>query len=170
VVQHPSTADVVENTQGALLALNGGQPLERDGAYGAYVNFLQQLTNPSPGTGLSLFFNWTVADRRTATIDSQVAVGIEYQGPFDIRPKDFIGLAFGRTHVNDRVAAAQEAENAAGLGPVPVQHAEYATELFYNISLTDWLNLRPNLQYIHQPGGIDQKDDVVLGLKTTLTF
>jgi porin len=89
---------------------------------------------------------------RSVAIDSQVAVGIEYQGPLDIRPKDFIGLAFGRTHVNDRVAAAQEAENAAGLGRVPVQHAEYATDFFYNIHLTDWLYLCPNIRYIHQAG------------------
>jgi porin len=162
-----STDDVVENTQGQLLAIDGGQPMQRDGAYGAYINFLQQLT---PGGDLSAFFNVTVADRRTATIDSQIALGITYQAPFNIRPKDDIGLAFGRTHVNDRVAEAENAQNAAGLGPVPVQHSEYVAELYYTIHVTDWLNLRPNLQYIHQPGGIDQTDDIILGLKTTLSF
>jgi porin len=168
-----STADAVLNTQGQLLALNGGQPLMRNGAYGAYINFLQRLTPPSadePDRGLSAFFNATVADRRTASVDSQIAVGIIYGGPLDSRPKDDIGLAFGRTHVNDRVAEAEELQNAAGLGPVPVQHSEYATELYYTIHLTDWLNLRPNLQYIHEPGGIAQTDDIILGLKTNLNF
>jgi porin len=165
-----NTADAAKNTQGQLLLLFGGQPLQRDGAYGAYVSFVQQLTNPSPGRGLSAFFNWIVADRRTATTDSQIAGGMTYQGPFDIRPQDDIALAFGRTHVNDRVTEAEELQNGAGLGPVPVQHSEYVTELYYTFHVTDWLNLRPNFQYIHQPGGINRTDDIILGLKTTLTF
>ena len=43
-----STApNVVENTYGQPLAIDGGQPLIRHGQYGAYANFLQRLTTPS---------------------------------------------------------------------------------------------------------------------------
>ena len=38
--------DVVENTQGKILLLDGGQPLIHPGEYGEYVNFLQRLTAP----------------------------------------------------------------------------------------------------------------------------
>jgi len=167
------TPDVVENTEGQPLVVDGGQPRGRDGAYGAYINFVQKLTTPSPGQpdrGLSAFLNVTIADRQTATLDNQIATGIKYVGLFDSRPRDDIALAFARTHVNSRVRAAEELENAAGLGPVPLQSAEYETELYYTVHATDWLNLRPNIQYIHQPGGIRQTDDVILGLKTALRF
>ena len=168
-----NTPDVFENTQGKVLAVAGGQPRGRDGAYGAYISFVQKLTNPSasePDKGLSGFLNATIADRRTATLDSQIAVGIKYTGPFAFRPNDDIALAFGRTHVNSRVALGEELENAVGLGPVPVQGSEYPIELYYTIHATDWLNLRPNVQYVHQPGGISQRDDVILGLKLSLNL
>jgi porin len=163
--------DVFENTQGQVLALGGGQPRGRDGRYGTYVNFLQQVTRPSstePDRGLSLFFNATFADRRTATLDSQIAVGMTYTGLFDARPHDELGFAIGRTHVNDRVKTAQELQNDAGV-PVGIQRSEYATELYYAVQVTSWAVVWPNLQYIHQPGGVSQNtDDVVLGLKLTV--
>jgi porin len=168
-----TTPDVFENTQGQPLAVAGGQPRGRNGAYGLYLSFVQKLTNPSPtdpDQGLSAFFNATFADRRTAAQDSQIAIGVKYTGPFSFRPKDDIALAFGRTHVNSRVALGEELENDAGLGPVPVQGSEYAAELYYTIQATDWLALRPNIQYIHQPGGISQTDDVILGLKMSINF
>ena len=168
-----NTPDVFENTQGKALAVAGGQPRGRDGAYGAYLSFVQKLTNPSatdPDQGLSAFFNATVADRRTAAVDSQIAIGVKYAGLLSFRPKDDIALAFGRTQVNSRVALGEELQNAAGLGPVPVQGSEYVAELYYTIHATDWLNLRPNIQYVHQPGGISQTDDVILGLKMSANF
>src|SRR5262249_51856373 len=134
-----TTPDVFENTQGQPLAVAGGQPRGRNGAYGVYMSFVQKLTSPSqadPNQGLDAFFNATFADRRTAAQDSQIAIGIRYTGLFGFRPKDDIALAFGRTHVNGRVALGEELENNAGLGPVPVQGSEYATELYYTIHVT----------------------------------
>jgi porin len=82
-----STApDVAENVNGLPLLIDGGRPLMRHGQYGAYVNFLQQLTAPSANRGLSVFFNATYADTRTSRQDNQLAVGLLYKGPFDLRP------------------------------------------------------------------------------------
>ena len=99
------------------------------------------------------------------------AAGFFYTGPFDARAQDEIGFAAGRTHVNDRVADAERLLNAAGLGPVPVQGSEYVAELYYGVHAFSGLVLRPNLQFVHDPGGISQnKDAVVLGLKVAATF
>jgi porin len=165
------TADVVNNTQGQLLAVAGGLPLDHNGAYGAYLNFLQKLTGGSADQGLSGFLNVTVADRQTATLDNQIALGIFYDAPFAARPADQLGLAFGRTHVNGRVAAAEQAQNAAGLGPVGVQDSEYVAELYYHVHVMGGLSLQPNLQYVHQPGGIAKNaDDLILGLKVAINL
>ena len=166
-----ATPDVLDNVNGQPLAVDGGQPKMRDGAYGAYVSFVQKLTSPSasdPDAGLSAFFNGAIADHRTAAVNSQVAVGLKYKGPLSFRPQDDIAIAFGRTGVNGRIAEGEELENAAGLGPVPIQGGEYATELYYTIRPATWLDFRPNIQYIHQPGGIDQTDDIILGLKLSV--
>jgi len=118
-----------------------------------------------------VFLNVTQADRRTSTVDNQIATGLFYTGPFDVRPQDEIGFALGRTHVNDRVAEAERLQNAAGLGPVPVQGSEYVVEVYYGLDAYPGLVLRPNLQFVHDPGGTSQnKNALVLGLKVAATF
>jgi porin len=166
--------DVVENTKGQPFAIDGGQPLMHAGQYGAYVNFLQRVTTPAiPGSkrGVSVFFNATFADRRTSARDNQIAAGVFYAGPFASRPADEIGLALGRTHVNSRIAAVEGQQDAAGLGPVGVQSSEYVGEIFYSAHATKWLEVRPNIQYVHQPGGIAHNtDDVIVGLRLSVNF
>jgi len=48
----------------------------------------------------------------------------------------------------------------------PEQDKEYNAELHYGFHLTDWITIRPNLQYIWDPGGVREVDDaLVFGLK-----
>jgi porin len=156
------------------LAIAGGEPLMRHGEYGGYFNFLQRLTAPLTGEskqGVSVFLNGIYADRRTSTLDSQMAAGVLYTGPFSSLPEDELGFAIGRTHVNSRVADVEWLQNELGRGPVGVQSAEYVGELFYKIQATRWLDLRPNIQYVCQPGGISNKaSDVVIGLKLSVNL
>jgi porin len=155
-----TTDDVVSDVDGDPFALTG-LPLRQDrGRYGAYINFQQQVTS-----SLSFFLNAVVADDRTATTDRQIAGGLTYTGLFSSRPKDDIGFAVGTTHVNNRVADVQALQNR------PVPGSEYAFELYYTYRPTSGLLFRPNIQYVVNPGGISEnKDVVVLGLKTAATF
>lgn len=166
--------DVIENTKGQPLAIQGGEPLMRHGEYGAYFNFLQRLTGRLGGDskqGVKVFLNGVYADRRTSTIDSQIAAGVLYTGTFASRPDDEVGLAIGRTHVNSRVADVETLENAVGRGPVGVQSAEYVGELFYKVQATGWLDLRPSIQYIRDPGGVAKNtDDLIVGLRVSVHF
>jgi porin len=166
--------DVVDNTAEEPLVIDGGAPLMRHGQYGAYVNFEQRLTAPDgigSARGLSLFFNATYADRRTSTLDSQVAVGILYTGPLAARPQDELGVAAGETHVNSRVAAVERLQNEEGYGPVPVQSSEWVGEVFYNLHMAGWLDLRPNVQYVADPGGVAGRiNDVIFGMRVAMNF
>ncbi|MGY4317462.1 carbohydrate porin [Bradyrhizobium sp. JR3.5] len=115
-----STApDVVTDVNGNPAVLSGQPLLQSRGRYGAYASFVQQVIRPSQASSagmLSLFFNATMADRRTATTDYQIAGGLIYTGPFQLRPEDDIGFAVGTTHVNGRIAWSEELQNLAGLG------------------------------------------------------
>jgi len=166
--------DVVENTEYEPLAIAGGEPLLRHGQYGAYVNFEQRLTAPAgslSSRGLSVFANATYADRRTSTLDGQVAIGILYTGPLNSRPLDEFGLAVGETHVNSRIAAVERLQDLEGYASVPVQSSEWAGEVFYNVHVKGWLDLRPNLQYVAQPGGVARNlSDVIVGLRVALNL
>ena len=92
-----------------------------------------------------------------------------YKGPFDARPKDDIGLGIARIHVNDDVKKRQRLVNQVnGIddydNPLyqPLQDTEYNAELYYGVHVTDWLTVRPNLQYIKQPGGVDEVDNALV--------
>ena len=57
------------------------------------------------------------------------------------------------------------------LGPVSVQDSEYVFELYYTIQVTQGLLFRPNIQYVIDPGGIDENPNaLVFGLKTSANF
>ena len=139
------------------LVLNPGVLMENSES-GYYVMLQQQVTSVrgDSSRGLTVYANFVQADRDTATIEQLITLGVVYLGPFDARPQDDVGFAVGRTHVNNKVAQGQELQNANGLGPVAVQGSEYPFELYYSYNPTKWLTLRPNIQYIHHPGGTSE--------------
>lgn len=146
--------------------------LQRDGAYGGYINFQQQVTGTANGKGTTVFLNASQADRFTAATDHQVALGMEYKGVFD-RPRDMVGLAVGATHGNARYANYQREYNSLHPNAQTVVNDgyEYATEVFYSWSPIPSVTIRPNLQYVMHPGGTSQNDNaVVFGLKSSIAF
>lgn len=167
------TADLAMDARGGQFALTGAAPMEHNGTFGGYINFMQQVTGHHAGEGASLFLNVTMADKLTSATDSQFALGMEYNGVFN-RPNDMVGLAVGGSHANGRYAQSVQEQN--GLNPtLPQQIAydgeEYVAEAFYSWSPIRSISLRPNLQYIVHPGGSTQNSNaLVLGLKTTVAF
>ncbi|MBB3348383.1 carbohydrate porin [Sphingomonas sp. BK069] len=152
------------------IVLTGTDPLRRSSRYGVYVSVQQQLTGASKDgkalTGLSMFLNVTQTDRKTTVTDNQVALGLFYKGLVPALPGDVLGVALARTNVNGRAARAD-----ALVPGTPVRDAEYASEVYYSLHPTEWLELRPNVQWIHQPGGLRRVDDVgVVGLKAAVTL
>ena len=143
--------------------------------HGWWVVAQQQVTahNGDANRGLNLFANFTVHDKATNVVDNYQQVGLVYKGAFDGRPKDDIGFGVARIHVNDDVKKRSELLNAAnGIddydnpGFMPIQRTEYNAELYYGFYVTNWLTVRPNLQYIKSPGGVDEVDNaLVAGLK-----
>ncbi|WP_432262537.1 carbohydrate porin [Cupriavidus sp. TMH.W2] len=159
--------DVNHNPRG----ITGLAPLQRSGQYGAYVNFQQQVTGTAGGRGATVFLNISQADRNTAQVDGQIALGVQYKGPFD-RLADTIGFAVGATHNNGRHADFVRQTNArTGQSTVVGDGYEYVSELYYSWSPVPSVYFRPNLQYILHPGGTTQnKNAFVVGLKSGVTF
>jgi porin len=167
--------DVYLAANGQPLVLNPGlPPLIRNGESGVYLTTQQQLTRMSGSSvrGLSVFLNFVEADHNTATISELLNAGVLFTGPLAWRPGDVVGFGVGRTRVNPRVADGQMLSNSTGLYPqLPVQHAEYPFEAFYDIKFTSWLSLQPLVQYIDHPGGTSAYGNVVvLGANFAVTF
>jgi len=148
--------------------------------HGWWVVAQQQVTarNGDANRGLSLFANFTVHDKATNVVDNYQQVGLVYKGAFDGRPKDDIGFGVARIHVNDDVKKRAELLNASSgiddyndMGFMPIQRTEYNAELYYGFHVTNWLTVRPNLQYIKSPGGVDEVDNaLVAGVKIQTSF
>ncbi|MCK8641887.1 carbohydrate porin [Acinetobacter schindleri] len=131
--------------------------------FAGWLAIEQQLTSTGSGRqGLHSFANFTWHDRDTNKVDNSQQIGVKYIGLVDSQPNDILGLAVNRVHVNDRFADSRPAFDAS---------AEYNIELNYSYNATKWLMLRPNLQYVVNPGSSNEVDNaLVLGLTTRVIF
>ncbi|HEX8542518.1 MAG TPA: carbohydrate porin [Pseudomonas sp.] len=171
--------DVYKNSNGQSAATDGAYR-SASSKHGMWLNLRQQVTSVDgdASRGLSLFINGTMHDKKTNMVDNYVALGGFYKGPFDARPQDDIGLAVARIHVNPAYRKNADAQNRAAAvydysdpAFMPLQDTEYNAELYYGVHLTNWLTVRPNLQFIRHPGGVDKVDDaLVAGLKIQSSF
>ena len=164
--------DVYRDDNDQSAALSGQNYRSRSSKHGFWLGAQQQVTSLASdhSRGLSVFANATLHDKKTNAIDNYVQAGVVYRGPFDARAQDDIGFAVARVHVNPAFRKNAQAHNrAAGLDDfddpafLPVQDTEYSAELYYGIHLANWLTLRPNLQYIRHPGGVQAVDDALVG-------
>ena len=132
-----------------------------DRTFAGWLAVEQQLTSTGSGRqGLHSFANFTWHDRVTNKVDNSQQLGLKYIGLVDSQPNDILGLAVNRVHVNNRIS-----------NPNLDASAEYNIELNYSYSPTKWLMLRPNLQYVINPGSTNRVDDaVVLGLGSRIIF
>jgi porin len=157
--------------------ITGQPPLIRSGQYGFYVQGQAQLTgeakrDPASDSftrtrGLNIFFNFTHNDAATATTLDQESIGLYYNAPFKARAQDQMGFALGRTGYNERTAEALVLADPL----VEKPDAEYVAELYYALALSHGLSVRPNLQYIIDPGGYSRATDVVvIGTRFDVNF
>jgi len=172
--------DVYEGVNNQPAALTGEAFKSHDSKHGFWVVAQQQLTahNGDASRGLSVFANLTQHDKATNYVDNYQQIGFTYKGPFDARPKDDIGIGVARIHVNNdaqknrelanQIANISDYDNPAFL---PIQRTEYNAEIYYGFHVTNWLTVRPNLQYVKHPGGVDQVENaLVAGLKVQSVF
>ncbi|VVQ31333.1 carbohydrate porin [Pseudomonas fluorescens] len=172
--------DVREDVNGFDAATTGDAYKSHNSKSGYWFVAQQQLTshNGDATRGLNIAANATFHDKDTNFIDNYQSVMFVYKGPFDARPKDDVGIGAARIHVNDDVKKNAELLNASnGVSdydnPVfsPIRETEYNYEINYGFHVTNWLTVRPNLQYITHPGGVDEVDNaLVAGLKIQSTF
>ncbi|WP_152877588.1 carbohydrate porin [Acinetobacter guerrae] len=153
-----------------------------DSKHSIWLNVQQQLIarNNDPKRGLFVSANFTFNDKATTVVETTQQLAFWYKGAFDRRPNDSVGLGFAHFDVNERVRERQNTSNqlleltqADYANPLysPIQHTELNIELNYNFQWSPAISLRPNIQYVYQPGGVKQVDNAwVAGLIMKLNF
>lgn len=149
------------------------------GRHGAYVLAEQRLTQESadPSRGLTAFAQYMVSDTDTAQIKRWYALGGVYQG-IGSRAQDSIALGYVGADINDRLVDARRATLMAGGVPTdsPLYNLSQAEELFelsYSFQVNPWLMIRPDVQYIVNPGTFNysRTDNAwAVGVQAKVTF
>lgn len=124
------------------------QPLNReDNTWAVSYGFDQYLWQPAgdPKRGVGVFFNFGTSDGRANPVQHSYNMGIVGNGVIPGRPHDTLGVAWARTQFSDHFLSTLRTRLPLGL-----DH-EDAIEMYYNASITPWLNLSPDLQII-EPG------------------
>ena len=111
------------------------------------------------GQGLGAFFRYGYAPSKKNDVTNFFSAGFQYQGLFEGRDEDVLGVGYARGTF---------ADSAASTYP---EDYESILEVYYNAQLTPWFNLSPMIQYVSNPGGSNTaKDAMVFGLRASMTF
>ncbi len=149
------------------------------GRDGAYVLAEQKAYTPgaNPEIGLTAFAEYMASDKDTAQITRWYAIGGLWQG-IGHREKDRIALGYVGADINHRLIDARRATLANAGVPADsplygLTGAEELVELSYSFQVNPWLMLRPDVQYITNPGtfAYTQTDNALaVGLQAKVTF
>jgi porin len=166
-------ADVYEDVDNQSAAVSGLPFRERDGSYGGFTSLTQQLTRgdaSGPNSGLRMVLKGSVADRATSTVDRTFAGTLVYTGTLPTRNRDDVGIALAFNHLNERVSDYREQLPLAD-DSLLAGGNERTFEAYYSLRIDEFLMFRPDFQWIHNPGAMSERDDVVVvGMRTELTF
>jgi porin len=171
------------DSQGGLLALSGGPPLQHRGDFGVYAMIDQTLWRP-PGGGnraLNVFLRAVAAPNDRNPIDLYVDGGVTFNGPFAPRPDDAVGVALAFSRVSPRAAEYDRDLATLSGAPMPIRDFEAVIELTYQARIDGRWSVQPNIQYVVHPGGhianpldlsgrTSIRDAIVLGLRSIVKF
>jgi porin len=160
-----------------------GFPALRRNDWSGYVSADQMLwrrADQSVG-GLSAFLRVMGAPDDRNEVSVEIDGGFAWRGLFPSRPDDTFGIGFGWFKISQAARALDREIAALGIRR-PVRSAEGMIEGTYQASLTPWLQVQPDVQYIVRPGGgvpggdgadslrSPLKNSVIVALRTTITF
>nr|WP_314873826.1 carbohydrate porin [uncultured Pseudomonas sp.] len=153
-----------------------GSDDEVAGRGGHYLLINQAVWNDPELAGRSLhaFGQYSASSKAASPFTKWYGTGVVLYQPFAGRPRDTLSLGYGRAVPNPRSRDVLENAAAASGREFPdIDSAEQLIELSYGYQATPWLNLRPDVQYIIEPGafsGADVDNALVVGLQVKASF
>lgn len=128
--------------------------------WGLYYNFDQYLWTEAdhPDQGIGVFGRFGLGGEPNI-FEQFYSFGLSGKGSVPDRDRDTWGIGYYHANINDDI------NPAFGL------HSEQGVEVYYNIEITPWCHVTPDLQVIVDPGSSDRHDvAVVYGLRMQMTF
>ena len=135
-----------------------GTPVEHNGSAGGYAIAETVCYHDDAQREMRLFGEVSVADSRVNRFDLFYAAGVTAKGFIPKRPDDEFGFGFVAAHNGDHYLDAQ-----TNVG----RHAndqEVTLEIPYLASITSWLSIEPDLQYVINPNTDPTRSNALVGL------
>jgi porin len=150
------------------------RPNREDSTWALFYGFDQYLWHPGGDTkrGIGVFFTFGTTDGNPNPLKYTYNMGIGGNGVVPGRPHDSFGIGWTRTEFSDDFLPFLRDRLGLGL------EREDAVEIFYNASITSWLNATVDLQVIEPAlkknltsSGLEDADTaVVAGLRLYMRF
>jgi porin len=147
---------------------------QKDSTWAMFYGFDQYLWHPGGDRtrGVGIFFTFGASDGEVNPIKYSYSMGIGGKGVVPGRPHDTFGVGWARTEFSDNFVPFLRERLRLGL------EREDAVEIFYNASITSWLNATVDLQVIEPAltrtlgsSGLESVDTtVVAGLRLYMRF
>lgn len=133
----------------------------QDGTRGFYVTCDQTLycENPdddSDEQGLGMFLQYGHSDDDVMEVEHYFGGGLQWIGAIPSRDDDILGIGTFTVEFSDQ----------AGF----VEGNETFVELFYKAQVTPWFSVKPDIQFVSNPGGTANDNALVIGLRTEVSF
>ena len=96
------------------------------------------------------YFQLGVADGRVSELTRHLGVGLAWTGLVPARGEDVLGLGVSRVELSRERSLGYDA------------HSETVGELYYELRLPYGVTLRPDVQYLHDLGGVKASRDLVV--------
>jgi len=130
-------------------------------SYGFYLTWDQTLWRRYPekeedeqGIGIFGQYVWAPKDRSEA--EHYLGGGLKWTGLIPTREQDILGVGVFHVRFSDEADFEKEGETAI--------------ELFYKAHLCGFLSVKPDLQYIVNPGGSANPDALAVGARLEISF
>ncbi len=170
-------ADVLRDNVGGSAIVSTVPAQVHDGNYEFYfitdqMIYQEPSKEASSNQGLGIFYRVVTApdDRNRISFCSEG--GFNYRGLLPGRDEDVFGIGIAYSQISEDIRQSQRDDRDINRTPgVILQDDETALEFTYQIVMTPWWKIQPDVQYILHPGASDRiPDAVVLGCRFNLAF
>ena len=142
----------------------GGNPLLRfqRGGYVLGERTLARLGG-SDERFLSAFGRYTWGDDDSTAVKNSLNLGLHFKGPLASRADDVLGVAWTRAGMSRKWRDVQTV-------PADTKASEDALEISWRFTMTPWLAVQPNYQYIRHPGGAALPNAKLIGVRVDVAL